>query len=78
MMKIKKIELNGEVINNAQVQKLLGVCIDYKVKFDAHIETLCKKVEKKLHAFAQVIKCMSINQVKLLMRSFIRGREVTY
>ena len=71
----KKIELNGEVINNAQIQKLLGVCIDYKLKFDAHIETLYKKVGKKLHALAQAI---SINQAKLLMRSFLRGREVTY
>ena len=40
----KKIELNGDVINNTQVQKLFGVHIDYKLKFDTHIETLCKKV----------------------------------
>ena len=38
----KKIDLNGEVMNNTLVQKLLGVHIDYKLKFDAHIETLCK------------------------------------
>ena len=43
----KKIELNGEVINNTQVQKLLGAHIDYKLKSDTHIETLCKKVGKK-------------------------------
>ena len=30
----KKIELNGEIINNTQIQKLLGVYIDYKLKFD--------------------------------------------
>ena len=46
----KKIELKGEVINNTQVQKLLGVHIDYKLKFDVHTETLCKKVGKKVHA----------------------------
>ena len=33
----KKIELKGEIINNTQVQKLLGVHIDYKLKFDTHI-----------------------------------------
>ena len=27
----KKIELNGEVINNRQVQKLLGIHIDCKL-----------------------------------------------
>ena len=36
----QKIELKGEVISNTQVQKLLGVHIDYKLKFDTHIETL--------------------------------------
>ena len=70
----KKIELNGEAINNTQVQKLLGVHIDYKLKFDAHIETLCKKVGKKLHDLARVIKYMSTNQAQLLMRSFIMSQ----
>ena len=28
----KKIELKGEVVSNTQVQKLLGVHIDYKLK----------------------------------------------
>ena len=36
----QKIELKGEVISNTQVQKLLGVHIAYKLKFDTHIETL--------------------------------------
>ena len=46
----EKIELKGEVINNTQTQKLLGAHIDYKLKFDEHIETLCKKFGKKFHA----------------------------
>ena len=45
----KKIELTGEVINNIQVQKLLGAHIDYKLKLDEHIETLCKKIGKTFH-----------------------------
>ena len=70
----KKIELNGEVINNKQVHKLLGVDIDYKLKFDTHIETLCKKVGKKLHFLARVIKYMSTNQAQILMSSFIMSQ----
>ena len=66
-----KIEFNGEAINNAQVQKLLGAHIDYKLKFDTHMETRCKKVGKKLHVLARVIKCMSTNQAQILMRRFI-------
>ena len=66
----KKIELNGEIINNTQAQKLLGVQIDYKLKFDTHIETLCKKVGKKIHTLVRIIKNISINQAHLLMTSF--------
>ena len=67
----KKTALDGEVINNTQVQKHLGAHIDYKLKFDTHIETHCKKVGKKLHVLARVIKCMSTNQAQILMRRFI-------
>ena len=67
----KKTALDGEVINNTPVQKLLGAHIDYKLKFDTHIETRCKKVGKNLHVLARVIKCMSTNQAKILMRRFI-------
>ena len=67
----KKTALDGEVINNTQVQKHLGAHIDYKLKFDTHIETHCKKVGKKLHVLARVIKCMSTNQAQVLMRRFI-------
>ena len=66
-----KIELNGEVINNVQVRKLRGAHIGYKIKFDTHIETLCKKVGKKLHVVTQVIKYISTKQMQLLWRRFI-------
>ena len=36
----KKTALDGEVINNTQVQKPLGVNIHYKLKFDTHLESL--------------------------------------
>ena len=48
------LEFNRKVINNTQLQKLLGFHITYKLKFDTHIETLCKKVVKKLHALARI------------------------
>ena len=70
----KKIELNGETKNKIQVQKLLGVHIDNKLKFGTHIESLCKKMGKKLHALARIIKYMSTKQVQLLIRSFIMSQ----
>ena len=43
----KKIEFNGEVINNTQVQKLLGVHTDYKLIFRTNTKALCRKVGEK-------------------------------
>ena len=66
----KKVDLNGEVINNTQVQKFLGVHFDYKLKLDAYIETLCKNMGKKLHALAPVIRYIPTNQAQLLMKFY--------
>ena len=70
-MKIRKIELNGEVINNTQIQELLYVHIDYKLKSDTNIETLCKMVRSKRRALVQVMKYMATNEAQMSMRSFI-------
>ena len=76
--KNKKTELSAEVINNTQVQKLLGVHIDIELKFDAHNETLCEKMGKKFHALARIIKYMPTNQAQLLMRSLIMSQFSYY
>ena len=69
-----KTENNDEVINKSQVQKLLGVYVDYELKSDIHIETLCEKVGPKLLALSRVIKFMFTNEAQLLMRSFIMSQ----
>ena len=40
--KNKKIELNGEVINKTQIEKLLGFQIDYKLKFGTLLKLYVK------------------------------------
>ena len=47
----KKIELNREVINSSQVQKLFGVHIDYKLKFGTHILKLYNQLHNILRLF---------------------------
>ena len=42
------------------------VHIDYKLKFDTHIEILCKNMGKKLHVPARVIKYMATNHTQIL------------
>ena len=42
------IQIENSIIKCSKVKKLLWVHIDYKLKFDSHVETICKKAHKKL------------------------------
>ena len=68
-----KFSLNIEniIIENSDIQKLLGIMIDNEFKFEKHVEYLCKKSSQKLHALARISKCISLRQRRIIMKSFI-------
>ena len=41
------IQIENSTIKYSKVKELLGVHIDYKPKFDIHVETICKKATQK-------------------------------
>ena len=68
------IKIGSEVINNDKNVKLLGVTIDNKLNFSEHVSQLCKKASIKLHALARVSKYMSMNKLRIIMKSFIESQ----
>ena len=44
------IENENECISNSSCEKILGVHFDNKLKFNTHVNKLCKKAGQKLHA----------------------------
>ena len=60
------IEIDNECISNSSCEKILGVHFDNKLKFNTHVNKLCKKAGQKLHALARVSTFMSMNQKKTL------------
>ena len=64
---ITKLELTHE-------HEMLGVIIDSNLKFDSHINTLCKKVGKKLNALTRVSQFLQPIQKQLLYNSFIKSQ----
>ena len=42
------MEVCNEKIENSFCEKLLGIKIDTKLKFEEHVETLCKKASQKI------------------------------
>ena len=57
--------------------KLLGIYINNKLNFDYHVNQLCKKASKKLHALARIAKYMDINKQRMLMKVFVSS-EFSY
>ena len=49
---------------------LLGVTLDSKLNFNAHINTVCKEACRKLNALIRIAKYLNKNQKKILINAF--------
>ena len=61
-------------IRNEDSVKLLGIQINNNLNFDYHVNQLCKKPSKKLHALTRVAKYMDRNKQRMLMKAFVSSR----
>ena len=48
------LKINAIEIRNTTEVELLGLTIDHKLKFDAHIDKLCKTARFKFHALRRI------------------------
>ena len=65
------IEVQGHSINNTDVVKLLGVKIDAKLSFDAHVSEICKKVSAQLSVLIRFKRILDIPAKLSTLKSFI-------
>ena len=68
------LKINAIEIRNTTEVELLGLTIDQKLKFDAHIDKLCKTARSKLHALRRIRKFLTLEQAKLLANSFVNAQ----
>ena len=52
------IQREESKIKCSKKKKLLGIDIDYKLKFDTHVDAICKKSYRKLTALSKIINLM--------------------
>ena len=64
------LKINTIEIRNTTEVGLLGLTIDHKLKFYAHIDKLSKTARFKLHALRRIRKFLALVQTKLLANSF--------
>ena len=54
-------------IKNSASEKLLGATIDSKLDFTEHLNTVCKKLNLKLHALNRISRFLSPEQHVLII-----------
>ena len=65
------LNVAGKVIPSSSEVKLLGITIDYELKFKKHTNELCRKASYKLHALQRIRRYLSVDKARLLANAFI-------
>ena len=65
------LKINNIEIRNTTGLELLGLTIDHKLKFYAHIDKLCKTARFELQALRRIKTFLTLEQAKLLVNSFV-------
>ena len=68
------IQIYNKRICNSDSQKLLGVSIDKKLRFNDHVSNLCNKASQKLNALARFAPYMEVAKKRVLMKAFISSQ----
>ena len=66
--------IDGSSIEKNTKEVLLGITIDKNLKFDDHVNSLCKKACQKLNALAQLAPYMSVEKRRIIMKAFIESQ----
>ena len=68
------VKVGDEIIWESAQEKLLGVTIDKKLKFDVHISNTCKKAGQKVSALARVVRLLPFHRRRELLKTFIESQ----
>ena len=68
------IKVGEQIVWESSLEKLLGVKIDSKLKFNEHLIKLCKEASGKVTALARLINIVPMDRKKILMKSFVESQ----
>ena len=67
-----RLSLDGQNIENVTEHRLLGLTVDNKFRWQAHIEHICKSMSKKLFLLSQLQHIINIDSRKLSYNAHIK------
>ena len=68
------VRVGGQVVWESVERMLLGVTVDKSLKFETHVNDICRSASGKLTALARLARIMPFNKKKLLMNSFVQSQ----
>ena len=72
------LNIRDSIIEKSTCEKLLGVKIGSKLRFDDHIQDLCNKANRKLRALARATPYTNLQKRKVLMNAFFNAQFLYY
>ena len=71
---ITHANVDGFMIKSSQKEILLGINLDSELKFEDHVNFMCKKASQKLYALARVAPFMDLRQRRNIMKAFVESQ----
>ena len=71
------VTIGNDTISCSAEEKLLGIYIDYELKFENHVKHLCKRSNQKLLALSRIAPFINTEKLKVLMRGNAVGNIKT-
>ena len=68
------IQIEQSRIKCLKVKKPIGIHIDYKLEFNTHVDTICKKAHRKLTALSLITNYMELPKRRILMNAFLKSQ----
>ena len=62
--------VDGSMIKSSQKEILLGINLDSELKFEDHVNFMCKKASQKLYALARIAPFIDLKQRRNIMKAF--------
>ena len=66
--------IDGLPIDSSKTEVLLEITIDHELKFDDHVNRLCKEASLKINALACIAPFMNVSKKRIIIKSFIESQ----
>ena len=66
--------VDGSMIKSSQKEILLDINLDSELKFEDHVNFMCKKASQKLYALARIAPFMDLKQRRNIVKAFVESQ----